>query len=119
MKNLLKYVFIAVLLINLCACENKDLQMAGKKANILSGAYVKNMKAGKTTPAEDQAHILSMDAEIYAADSAINGSDEALATRKLVDPSFVAPVSGSTVQSSVNSEQVNTTTSAKPATKGK
>jgi len=61
-----------------------------EQGNILSGGFVSAMKAGKTTREQEQAHILTLDAEFLAVDGATRGTAAAAATRALVTPAAPA-----------------------------
>lgn len=82
----MKWLILVIALFTLSGCVSDKAKTAAKRADILSAAFKKNMEAGKTTPAENVQHIESMDAEIQAIDSALNGVEDAAATRKLVAP---------------------------------
>lgn len=67
---------------------NSAARNAAQQGHILSAGYVKSMIAGKTTPTQDQTHILSMNREWQAMDAAENGTAAEQATEQLVNPAI-------------------------------
>ena len=75
---------IAVLI--LCVGCSSATKNATEQAHVLSAGYVHSMLAGKTTPAQDQQHILATHAEICTIDAAVRGTQAEQATETLVNP---------------------------------
>lgn len=75
-------LFATVVLLTCSGCTSSVLKAKASEANVLSGAYVKQLD--KTTPEQDKAHIRAMDAEILQFDASVNGTVKAAATRAMV-----------------------------------
>lgn len=76
---MLALVFLAGCEFSLRRAFSNPAAPTTEQANILSGGFVSAMKAGKTTREQEQAHLLSMDAEVLAVDGATRGSAAAAA----------------------------------------
>jgi len=79
----MKRMLLVVLLCgSLCGCATSVVKAKTEEANLLSGAYVKQLD--KTTPAQDKEQIKAMDAEMYQIDAAVRGTEKAAVTRALL-----------------------------------
>ena len=83
MKTISLTSTICLLLLVGCSSVTQNVT---EQAHVLSAGYVHSMQAGKTTPAQDQQHILATHAEICTIDAAVRGTAAEQATESLVNP---------------------------------
>ena len=86
MKKLFLTPIVLFVLIFFSGCVSQEAKTTSQEAVALSQGYIKSMKSGKTTPAQDQAHIISQDLVIQAINSALNGSANTQYIINLINP---------------------------------